>query len=112
MESIKLSELKNYTSNHECAVEVYDCVDIHTPQYIIDVDIDGLMYSVNISWNEIEAYIIANNETTFRHIDNESTLCILETDAQGNTSYSTPIFEWFNDFKYSILQEVIKLNTK
>lgn len=110
---IKLSDLKSYLTDEKLNVTIYDCVDTHNPYYIVDMDINNLSYDVKVSWDEILEYMAFQYGVVANKIDGEATLCIPEYNDEGDIIFCTPCYEYFNNFKYEILEELInKVITK
>jgi hypothetical protein len=104
---IKLEDLKEYQVNGRLQLEVYDCKNIAGYNYLVDIEIDGANADIIVSSNKVIAFMIDNYEMVDRVINGEKTMCVPEYDDQGDILFCTPHYEYFDNFRLEIMQDLI-----
>jgi hypothetical protein len=104
---IKLAELKNYIVVGRLKLDVYDCKSIAGYSYLVDAEINGEDFDIIVTENKVTSFMVENYEMVDRVIDGEQTMCVPEYDDQGDVLFCTPYYEYFENFRLEIMQDLI-----
>ncbi len=103
---IKLEDLKEYQVEGRLQLEVYDCKLISN-EYIVDIEIDGANADIIVPSNRVFTFMVENYEMLNKIIDGEETMCVPEYDDQGDVIFCTPHYEYFQNFRLEVMQDLI-----